>query len=83
MIKYSKSAGIEEFDFGGYATGQIGEDLAGINHFKDSFRGTLVDKYSYSKSYSRSHRAITSIQSTAATAGQKIKSLTAENNHGI
>jgi hypothetical protein len=53
MIKYAKGEGISIFDFGGYATGAIAEDLKGVNKFKSSFGGTLCEKNSYTKSYSK------------------------------
>jgi lipid II:glycine glycyltransferase (peptidoglycan interpeptide bridge formation enzyme) len=52
MIKSAKKEGLAEFDFGGYATGKIGEELKGINEFKLSFGGRICEKFSYSKNYS-------------------------------
>ncbi len=73
MIKHFKAEGLQEYDFGGYATGQLGEELAGINQFKASFGGTLCDKYSYSKTYSKSYNASKSLYLTAVSAGQRLK----------
>lgn len=53
MIRSAKQEGLVEFDFGGYATGELVEELKGINKFKLSFGGGIRDKFSYSKSYSR------------------------------
>lgn len=73
MIKHFKEAGLQEFDFGGYATVDVTEELAGINRFKAGFGGTLCDKYSYSKSYSKAYNASKSLFLTALTAGNKLK----------
>jgi lipid II:glycine glycyltransferase (peptidoglycan interpeptide bridge formation enzyme) len=54
MIKYFKKEGPVEYDFGGYATGKLGEELKGINEFKLGFGGKICDRFSYSKSYSKS-----------------------------
>lgn len=75
LIKYSKEVGIEEYDFGGFATGQLGEELKGINEFKAGFGGTQVEKYSYYKSYSKSFSATKSVYLSALSAGQKIKGI--------
>jgi lipid II:glycine glycyltransferase (peptidoglycan interpeptide bridge formation enzyme) len=75
MIKFFKAAGLQEYDFGGYATGQLGEELAGINQFKASFGGTLCDKYSYSKSYSKSFNASKSLYLSAISASNRLKRL--------
>ena len=71
--KIRQGGRIEEYDFGGYATGQLGDELRGINEFKAGFGGHQVEKYSYYKSYSKSYTASKSIYLGALSAGQKIK----------
>jgi hypothetical protein len=73
LIKYAKQEGLQEYDFGGYATGQLGEELKGINEFKAGFGGHVCEKFSYSKNYSRSYSASKSVYLSAISAGQKIK----------
>jgi lipid II:glycine glycyltransferase (peptidoglycan interpeptide bridge formation enzyme) len=73
LIKYAKGAGIGEYDFGGYATGQLGEELKGINEFKAGFGGHMIEKYSYYKSYSKSYSASKSVFLSAISAGNRIK----------
>jgi lipid II:glycine glycyltransferase (peptidoglycan interpeptide bridge formation enzyme) len=75
MIKYAKEEGLVEFDFGGYATGELGEQLKGINKFKLSFGGTICDKFSYSKSYSKSFNASKFLYLGAISTKDKIKAL--------
>jgi hypothetical protein len=73
MMKHSKEEGIEEYDFGGYATGELGEELKGINEFKMSFGGHLCDKNSYIKNYSKTFSASKSVYLSAISAGQRIR----------
>jgi hypothetical protein len=56
LIKYAKREGLVEYDHGGFATGQLGEELKGINEFKLSLGGAICNKFSYSKSYSKSFK---------------------------
>jgi lipid II:glycine glycyltransferase (peptidoglycan interpeptide bridge formation enzyme) len=52
-IKYAKAKGIKVFDWGGYYTGKKKDpQKEGINHFKRSFGGELVNHYNYEKYYS-------------------------------
>jgi hypothetical protein len=73
MIKSVKKEGLMEFDFGGYATGKLGEQLKGINKFKLSFGGTICDKFSYSKSYSKSFNTIKFLYLGVTSVKEKIK----------
>jgi hypothetical protein len=75
-IKHVKQEGLVEYDFGGYATGKLGEELKGINDFKLSFGGTICDRFSYSKSYSISFNAGKSLYLGAISTKEKIKALT-------
>ncbi|MEE1946848.1 hypothetical protein VRU48_17110 [Pedobacter sp. KR3-3] len=50
-IVYFQSIGIIEYDMGGYAKDSTDKSLQGINKFKDSFGGTLVEEYNYYPSY--------------------------------
>lgn len=75
MIQSVKDEGLVEFDFGGYATGKLGEELKGINKFKMSFGGRLSEKFSYYKAYSRSFRVAKSLYLGAIGAKEKIKAL--------
>jgi lipid II:glycine glycyltransferase (peptidoglycan interpeptide bridge formation enzyme) len=52
-IKYAKSKGIKEFDFGGYYDGEDNPELQSISFFKKSFGGKVVTKYDYTKNYSK------------------------------
>lgn len=76
MIKFAKEEGVEEFDFGGFATGQQAEDLKGINEFKLSFGGVVAEKNSYSKTYSKSFDMSKSIYLSAVSAGHRIGNMT-------
>jgi len=80
MIKSLKKEGLVEFDFGGYATGKLGEELKGINEFKLSFGGTVCEKFSYYKSYSRSFNAGKSLYLGAISAKEKTKAFTSRWN---
>jgi len=52
-IKYAKNKGVREFDMGGYYTGQDKTDSRfSVNIYKKSFGGTIIDRYTYTKSYS-------------------------------
>ncbi len=56
-IKYAKERGIKEFDLGGYwPENEAKKDLmkSGINSFKSSFGGEVIQGYSYAKGYSKS-----------------------------
>jgi hypothetical protein len=75
-IKFVKLEGLVEYDFGGYATGKLGGELKGINEFKLGFGGTVCDKFSYSKSYSRSFNAGKYLYLGAVNTKTKIKALT-------
>lgn len=59
VVKYAKSNGLVEYDFGGFYTG---EDSApqkeNINNFKKSFGGLAVNHYDYSKTFSVSYRIL-------------------------
>ena len=53
-IKYAKNKGLREFDLGGFYTGRTEDSQKeGINVFKKSFGGILVNHYTYRKDYSR------------------------------
>jgi hypothetical protein len=71
-IKYVKEEGLMEYDFGGYATGKLGEELKGINEFKLGFGGTVCERFSYYKSYSRSFNAGKSLYLSAVSTKGKI-----------
>ena len=73
MIKFAKQEGLVEYDFGGYATGKLGDELKGINEFKSSFGGTICDRFSHSKSYSKSFNASKSLYLGAVNTKEKIK----------
>lgn len=61
-IKYAKIKGIKEFDFGGYYTGTIkNPQKEGINVFKKSFGGKLVNRYIYQKDYSKIYKILKEI----------------------
>jgi hypothetical protein len=75
MMKYAKGEGIDTFDFGGYATGAIAENLKGVNRFKSSFGGTLCEKNSYSKSYSKLYDISYSIYWTNIFAWIRVRNL--------
>jgi lipid II:glycine glycyltransferase (peptidoglycan interpeptide bridge formation enzyme) len=52
-IKYAKERGIVNFDMGGYYTGKEPDpQKEGINKFKKTFGGQLVNQYIYQKDYS-------------------------------
>lgn len=76
MIKYAKQEGLVEYDFGGYATGKMAEELKGINEFKKSFGGVECEKYTYTKSYSRLYNSSTWIYDHASNIGYKLRSIT-------
>lgn len=42
-----KNLGYEKYDFGGYALESRDPDMQSINKFKDSFKGELVEEYTY------------------------------------
>ncbi len=44
---YFKSKGFEIYDFGGYAKDTIDSEKKGINFFKDSFGGKLIEEFNY------------------------------------
>jgi len=46
-IKYLKEHGYETYDLGGYAKDTQDPKLRGINVFKESFGGTIVEQYNY------------------------------------
>ncbi len=46
-IAFFKKKGYELYDFGGYVVDTEDEKLKGINRFKDSFGGILVEQYTY------------------------------------
>jgi len=46
-IKYFKEHGYETYDLGGYAKDTQDLKLQGINTFKESFGGTIVEQYNY------------------------------------
>ncbi|MFA5349135.1 MAG: peptidoglycan bridge formation glycyltransferase FemA/FemB family protein [Candidatus Paceibacterota bacterium] len=61
-IKYAKNKGIQEFDFGGYYTGEKNnEQKRGINLFKKGFGGEIKTYYNYRKDYSRIFKLIYSM----------------------
>jgi hypothetical protein len=76
MIKYAKEEGLVEFDFGGYATGELGEQLKGINKFKLSFGGGICEKFSFYKNYSKSFKVVKSLYLGAISTKEKIMALT-------
>ena len=80
MIKHVKQEGLVEYDFGGYATGKLGDELKGINEFKSSFGGTTCDKFSYSKSYSKSFNVGKSLYLGAVNMKERIKTFTGRRN---
>ena len=73
MIKYAKNEGLVEYDHGGWATGELGEELKGINRFKMSIGGTVCEKFSYTKSYSKSFNAVRFLYLRAIGTREKIK----------
>ncbi len=75
MIKTAKKEGLVEFDFGGYATGMLGEELKGINKFKLSFGGRICEKFSYSKNYSKSFKLAKSLYLGVVNTKEKIRAL--------
>jgi len=52
-INYAKRKGIREYDLGGYYTGDRDKEKMRINTFKRHFGGQLVERYAYTKYYSR------------------------------
>jgi len=53
-IKYAKDKGIQEYDMGGYYTGEKKDvQKENINIFKKGFGGNLVTHYVYEKDYSK------------------------------
>jgi len=46
-IRYFKEHGYETYDLGGYAKDTQDPKLQGINVFKESFGGTIVEQYNY------------------------------------
>jgi len=58
-IKYAKLKNIQEFDFGGYYTGnRPDKQKKGINSFKKSFGGELKTYYNYYKNYSMLYKIL-------------------------
>lgn len=55
-IKYAKSKGFKEYDFGGVNLNDKGVYL-GVSRFKASFGGSIVMRYNYIKDYSTALRA--------------------------
>jgi hypothetical protein len=76
LIKYAKQEGLVEYDQGGFATGQLGEELKGINEFKLSIGGTICDKFSYTKNYSRSFKVAKSLYLGAISTKDRLMALT-------
>lgn len=63
-IKWAKEQGIGEFDWGGFwPEGEAAADptKAGINSFKQSFGGKIVDDFQYQKVYSPLYRVASKI----------------------
>lgn len=55
-IMYAKDTNIEEFDLGGYYTGEkFDAQMEGINFFKKSFGGDVITHYIYEKDYSMTY----------------------------
>jgi hypothetical protein len=75
-IKHAKQEGLVEYDFGGYATGKLGEELKGVNDFKLSFGGTICDRFSYSRNYSRSFDASRNLYLGVINTKEKIRAYT-------
>ncbi len=50
-LRYAKNKGLQEFDFGGYHTGD-NPDLQRVNFFKLSFGGERTTRYICRKDYS-------------------------------
>jgi lipid II:glycine glycyltransferase (peptidoglycan interpeptide bridge formation enzyme) len=75
LIKYAKREGLVEYDRGGFAIGQLGEELKGINEFKLSIGGTVCEKFSYSKNYAKSFSASKFLYLTAISTKEKIKAI--------
>ncbi len=46
-LMFAAERGLEVYDWGGYAIGAAGADLEGINRFKESFGGRVVEESNY------------------------------------
>jgi lipid II:glycine glycyltransferase (peptidoglycan interpeptide bridge formation enzyme) len=57
-INYAKRKGIREYDLGGYYTGDRDKEKMRINTFKRHFGGQLVERYAYTKYYSRMFQVV-------------------------
>ena len=57
-INYAKRKGIREYDLGGYYTGDRDKEKMRINTFKRHFGGQLVERYVYTKYYSRMFQVV-------------------------
>jgi hypothetical protein len=55
-IKYAKGKGLREFDFGGYTVGDRDPTQVGYSAFKKGFGGDLVERYNYTKYYSKIYK---------------------------
>jgi hypothetical protein len=75
MIKHAKQEGLVEYDFGGYATGEMADELRGINEFKASFGGVERKKSSYTKSYSKLFDASRSFYLSAASTRHRLRNI--------
>jgi hypothetical protein len=75
MIKHANKEGLVEYDFGGYATGKMAEELKGINEFKKSFGGVEVEKYTYTKSYSKLYNVSNSVLLGVSNIKKKVTGL--------
>jgi hypothetical protein len=62
-IKYAKRKGIREYDFGGYYVGDQDKEKARISAFKRRFGGQLVERYVYTKYYSRMFEVVSRLGS--------------------
>ena len=57
-IKYAKSRGLKEFDFGGYCENGEDEEKNNISNFKKSFGGKMISHFTYAKYYSKLYKII-------------------------
>jgi lipid II:glycine glycyltransferase (peptidoglycan interpeptide bridge formation enzyme) len=56
-IKYAQGKGLKEFDLGDYAVGDHAQvEKAGFTAFKKGFGGDLIERYFYTKYYSKIYK---------------------------
>jgi lipid II:glycine glycyltransferase (peptidoglycan interpeptide bridge formation enzyme) len=61
MIRYAKNGAMDNYDLGGYYTGDLPDnEKANINEFKSSFGGEFVMRHDHHKGYSPLLRGIRS-----------------------